>query len=191
MGWELVFCSLVLFASEQTNFDVQKEKTILENIFSDWNFRQKGVRTIRFKLKGHGVVPKEVYSGHPALPAALKKQPVPAQDYSYSIMVNWVIDFDMVRIRKEHHTSVFNMDLGKFVPSYGIYIYSGKISKRYYPKELNESPIPVDKYRRWGLQKMLIQSILNQLIIPFFLPLEKRVWEKFIRPKLVWMLTSL
>jgi hypothetical protein len=89
-------------------------------------------------LKGEGVVPKGTFTGHPGLPERLKNQPVPNQDHVYEIELRSLIDFEQNRIRRELRQSVFNIDLGLFLPSNGVYVYDGSTSKRYFPKEFNK-----------------------------------------------------
>lgn len=116
--------------------EVRKE---FQNIIADFKLRQDRARTIRYGLRGQGLIAKGRYSGEISLPPEKKRQVVPEKDFVYEKALTWTLDFENNKLRKEFKEQVFHLDVGDFVPSYGIYIFDGNTTQRYLPRESNSN----------------------------------------------------
>jgi hypothetical protein len=110
----------------------------LKRILADWQGRQASLASVRYEVTGKGIVPKGRYTGSSYLPASVRGETLPPEDYVYEKKLTWVVDFIGNRLRKDFKEEEFNGDVGRFVPSRAIYIYDGAMTKRYFPKEENQ-----------------------------------------------------
>jgi hypothetical protein len=110
----------------------------LKRILAEWQGRQASLTSVRYEVTGKGVVPKGKYTGSPHLPALVRGETLPPEDYVYETKLTWLVDFIGNRLRKDFKEEQFNGDVRKFVPSRAIFIYDGAMTKRYFPKEENQ-----------------------------------------------------
>ena len=115
-----------------------KNEADLDRILADWKTRREMVDTIRYIGEGTVTVPKGAFNRD--LPEdAPEGVNMPAEDYTFPVEYDWMIDFKNGRMCRKTKRQVFHHPRRQFIPDVTIEVCDGQVRRRWEPLSENTS----------------------------------------------------
>ncbi|MCX7428747.1 MAG: hypothetical protein NTW96_24365 [Planctomycetia bacterium] len=116
----------------------QSAEAGIDQIMADWKTRRAMVDTIRYVGKGTITVPKGAFNRD--LPEDTPEGVnAPAEDYTYPVEFDWLIDFKNGHMHRKWKRQVFYVSKRQFIPDVTIEAFDGQVRRRWEPRSENAS----------------------------------------------------